>query len=140
MVLILLLDCPRAMGLWEYEAGPLAYFSFERFGFDVCGWMEEGGVDEPFKEFNVEDDFAVGTVPLEMPERLEPLGDFSVLTLVFFRIRSLKNGILRIANFDVSKLELQLCSIRYSWTCLIIITGDLDTREMLRRGQDTWNE
>lgn len=70
--------------------------------------MDEGGVDEPFNEFNVEDDFAVGTVPLERPERLEPLGDFSVLILVFFRIRSLKNGILRTTILDVSKLDLTL--------------------------------
>lgn len=37
MVLILLLDGPRATGLWEDEAVPLACFSFERLGFDVCG-------------------------------------------------------------------------------------------------------
>lgn len=49
---------------------------------------------EPYRELSVEDDFVVGTVPLDLFEALEPLGGvLTDLELVFLRRNSLKNGI-----------------------------------------------
>lgn len=49
--------------------------------------MEDGGLEEPYSEFNVEEDLALGN------KWLEPPGDLSALEFVFFLRRSLKNGI-----------------------------------------------
>lgn len=54
--------------------------------------MEEDGVEVPWRESKVEDDWAVGTVPLEFLDDLESLDDLSLLPLFFFRRKSLKNG------------------------------------------------
>lgn len=42
----------------------------------------------------MDEDLAVGTVPLEALKLLEPLGDFSVLLLPLLRRKSLKKGII----------------------------------------------
>ena len=64
---------------------------------DICGWMVDGGVDEPYTELSVDDDFVVGAVPLESRVPAEPLGDALALLdleeLGFRRRRSLKKGI-----------------------------------------------
>lgn len=64
----------------------------------MCGWTVDGGVEEPYAEFNVDEDFVVGAVPLESPS--EPGGDpftplLLDLELVVRRRRSLKKGIKR---------------------------------------------
>lgn len=62
--------------------------------------MEDDGVETPYGESRVEDDWAVGTVPLEMLEDLELLDEW-LLLLVFFRRKSLKNGIFQGVCRDV---------------------------------------
>ena len=62
--------------------------------------MEDDGVEAPYGESRVEDDWAVGTVPLEILEDLESLDELSLL-LVFFRRKSLKNGIIQGVCRDV---------------------------------------
>ncbi len=55
--------------------------------------MEEGGVDEPYIEFTVEEDFVIGMVPSDSFELFVPLGrDLSALEPVFLRRSSLKKG------------------------------------------------
>lgn len=67
--------------------------------------MEDDGVEAPYGEFRDEDDWAVGTVPLEILEDLESLDELSPL-LVFFRRKSLKNGIFRGVYRDVRQRSL----------------------------------
>lgn len=62
--------------------------------------MEDDGVEAPYGESRVDDDGAVGTVPLEILEDLESLDELSLL-LVFFRRKSLKNGIFQGVCHDV---------------------------------------
>ena len=57
-------------------------------------------------ESNVDVDLVVGTVPSDLLERLSPFGSLSVLKLLLFRLRSLKNGI--------AALELRYHAIRRS--------------------------
>ena len=66
----------------------------ERLDEDICGCIEDAGVEAPYTELRVEDDFVVGTVPLFEPLESELSEDLSVLKLAFERRRSsLKNGI-----------------------------------------------
>lgn len=39
-----------------------------RLGVDIWGWREDGGVEEPYAELNVDEDLVVGTLPSELPE------------------------------------------------------------------------
>lgn len=56
--------------------------------------MDDGGVDDPYIEFSVDEDFVIGIVPLDSFEFLVPLGgDLSALEPVFRRRSSLKKGI-----------------------------------------------
>ena len=64
--------------------------------------MEEGGVEEPYTEFRVEEDLVVGMVSLDIT--LEPLEflvllewSFSAFEPVFRRRSSLKKGIIRVS-------------------------------------------
>lgn len=50
-------------------------------------------MEAPYREFSVDEDLVVGTVPSEWSEPLEPLEDLSGGMIVFLRLRSLKNGI-----------------------------------------------
>lgn len=70
-----------------------------RLGVDAFGWMVDGGVEEPYTEFNVDEDLVVGTVPFELDSELpsDPCGEpftplLLDLELVFRRRSSLKNG------------------------------------------------
>lgn len=67
-------------------------FPFERFGWEVLGWLEDEGVDEPCREFKVEEDCVVETVAADRSEFLELFEGFSVFGSVFLRLRSLKKG------------------------------------------------
>lgn len=86
-MLFLLLGVPRPIGRCGVGLKPFVGFPFRRFGLDVWGWMEDGGLEEAYSEFNVEEDLALGN------KWLEPWGDLSTLEFVFFLRRSLKNGI-----------------------------------------------
>jgi len=77
-------DCV-AMVVWD--------LLFVRHGVDIWGWVEDGGVEEPYAELNVDEDLVVGTLPSDLLERESPFDSFSVLKLLLFRLRSLKNGI-----------------------------------------------
>ncbi len=66
---------------------------FVRLGVDISGWIEDGGVEEPYVELNVDEDLVVGTVPSELLERVTPFDSFSVLKLRLFRLRFSKKGI-----------------------------------------------
>jgi hypothetical protein len=60
-----------------------------KLGDDPLSLTDEGGVEVPLLEFRVDDDLAVGTVPLDLLEESE------VRKLALERLRSsLKNGIL----------------------------------------------
>ncbi len=74
-------DC-TAMVVWD--------LLFVRLGVDNWGWIEEGCVEV---ESNVDVDLVVGTVPSDLLDRLDPFDSFSVLKLLLFRLKSLKNGI-----------------------------------------------
>jgi hypothetical protein len=66
----------------------------ERLGEEVLGGIEDGGVVAPNEELSVEEDFAVGTVPLFDSSAEDALEEPCVLKLAFDRRRrSLKNGI-----------------------------------------------
>jgi len=87
-----------ATGLCGGGFNALADLLRGRLGADMCGWTVDGGVEEPYAEFNVDEEFVVGTVPLESPS--EPGGDpftplLLGLELVVRRRRSLKKGIKR---------------------------------------------
>lgn len=59
-----------------------------KFGVDPFTFTEDGGVVEPYEEFSVDVDFAVGTVPFEPEE------ESVVRKLAFDRLRrSLRNVI-----------------------------------------------
>ena len=65
----------------------------ERLDVDMCGCIEDAGVEAPYTELRVEEDLVVGTVPLFDPLESELSEDLSVLKLAFERRRSsLKNG------------------------------------------------
>ena len=70
-------------------------FIASKCGDEVCGWIVDGGDDEPYMELNVEEDLVVGTVPVEPLESFkESSEDLSLLKLALERRRrSLKNGI-----------------------------------------------
>lgn len=64
-----------------------------RFGVEVCGWMVEGGVEEPYRELRVDEDFVVLTVPVDPAwALLVPFDDFSVLLAPFLRRKFSKKG------------------------------------------------
>ena len=92
--LCLLLDGLRATGLCPGKEIPLMVLSFKRLGLEILGWIEEEGVDEPCREFKVEEDWVVETVGADRSEFLElfVFGGFSVFWSVFLRLSSLKNG------------------------------------------------
>ncbi len=68
----------------------------ERFGVEILGGIEKGGVVVPKEEFRVEEDFAVGMVPL-LDSAEDSLEEPCVLKLALDRRRrSLKeNGMAR---------------------------------------------
>ena len=85
-----------------------------RFGAATCGCSEELGVEEP-KEFRVEEDLAVGIVPLVPLLPLEPFesldlleslddsaGEWSGLKVFERRLRLLKKGILPGRSIETS--------------------------------------
>ena len=43
-----------------------------RLGVDMCAWTVDGGVEEPYKEFKVDEDVVVGAVPLDPRVPWEP--------------------------------------------------------------------
>ena len=98
MTLSLLLDILTAIGLCGGGLIALEDLLLVRFGVDMCGWIVEGGVEEPYVELNVDEDSVVGTVSLES---LVPPGECSGpcnpflfdLELVLRRRNSLKKGI-----------------------------------------------
>lgn len=89
----------------------MAPFGFvERLGEEVLGGIEEGGVVVPKEELRVEEDFAVGMVPLFDSSADDPLEEPCVLKLAFDRRRrSLKNGM---ANGGLSSNR-----CRQHWGC-----------------------
>jgi hypothetical protein len=67
---------------------------FERFGEEALGGSEEGGVVVPNEELRVEEDFAVGIMPL-LDSTDDALEEPCVLKLALDRRRrSLKNGMI----------------------------------------------
>jgi len=109
------------------RAGPgLSPLAFEpaRFGEDPLGWYEEGGVELPWVELNVEEDFVVCTVPL-----LESFEESDVwkLALDFLR-RSLKKGmIVRCSNRLVSCINVLVALEELVW--------DGGLRTVIQQGQ-----
>lgn len=88
-----------ARGLCGGRPSALADLLKGRLDVDICGWTVDGGVEELWAELRVDEDFVVGTVPLESSPS-EPFGDpFTPLgldlKLDFRRRRSLKKGINR---------------------------------------------
>lgn len=74
-----------------------------RVGLDGLGCIEEGGVEDPYNEFRVEEDFVVGTVPpSECSESLEAVVGMSDLGLAFLRRKSLKKGMTAFAGLRLS--------------------------------------
>lgn len=79
---------------------PLAPFipfdlAVEMSGEDNSGCIEDAGVEAPYTELSVEEEFVVGTVPLEPLGESEPLDDLSVLELALERrLKLLKKGII----------------------------------------------
>ena len=64
----------------------------------MCGWTVEGGVEEPYVEFSVDEDCVVGTFSLDSLVPSEPCSGpcnpFLIdLELVLRRRNSLKKGI-----------------------------------------------
>lgn len=97
MTLSLLFDMLTATGRCGGGLNALADLLSGRLGVDTFGWTVEGGVEEPYTEFSVDDDFVVGTVQLESTVPSEPLGDscnLLDLRLVFRLRKSLKKGII----------------------------------------------
>ena len=113
MTLSLLLDMLTATGLCGGGLIALADLLSGRLGVDMCGWTVDGGVEEPYTEFSVDDDFVVGTVSLDSKVPSEPCGDPLVpftpllldMKLVFRRRNSLKKGIEDLADKSFSLCE-----------------------------------
>lgn len=58
--------------------------------------MVEGGVEEPYRELRVDEDFVVLTVPVDPAwGLLVPFDNFSVLLAPFFRRKFSKKGMIR---------------------------------------------